>query len=243
MGPVRKHKLPPSLVLVMVPLLVGCTGRLEFDPHLVDASARDTRPSGLGGSPGAGSGSSTATGGGDGYPVTGGAGGARMGGGEPSPSAADARPADDAWMTGAAGGTGGGTALGGGGDGGLTPADTGMGPVASACPLGFDILDLFKRRCGGCHGATSPTKNLDLVTAGIGGRMVNKLSTCMGKPLISSQVAAGAAPTGLLFEKLAGPVTGCGVRMPAGGAPALTPVEIECVNDWAIAAINKALGK
>jgi hypothetical protein len=236
---IRESGLRPSLVLVLI--LWGCTGRLQFDPELVDASARDTRKNGIG-SPGAGSASGT---GGDsygGYGGASGAGGARMPGGEPG-SVADARPADDAWMPGASTGTGGTTMLGSGGDGGITPADTGMSPVASGCPPGFDVLDLFKRRCGGCHGATAPTKNLDLVTAGIGGRMVNKLSSCMGKPLISSQVTAGAPPTGLLFDKLAGPVTGCGVRMPAGGGPALTPVEIECVNDWAIAAINKALGK
>jgi hypothetical protein len=236
---IRESGLRPSLVLVLV--LWGCTGRLEFDPQRVDAGSKRTGGT-SGALPGAGTGGGT---GGDsygGYGGASGAGGTRMAGGEPA-SVADARPADDAWMPGASTGTGGTTMLGSGGDGGITPADTGMGPVASGCPLGFDVLDLFKRRCGGCHGATAPTKNLDLVTAGIGGRMVNKLSTCMGKPLISSQVAAGAPPTGLLFEKLAGPVTGCGVRMPAGGGPALTPVEIECVNDWAIAAINKALGK
>lgn len=235
----RTNEWRPSLALLAL-VAIGCTGRLDFDPR-IDASAADTRGN-TGGAPGAGpaAGTGGSTAGGSG---SGGAGGAWMSGGEPGMTVADARPADDAWMTGTStGGTGGGIALGGGGDGGPPPADTGMGPVASACPLGFDILDMFNRKCGGCHGATSPAKNLDMVTTGLGARMVNKVSTCMSKPLISSQGAAGAKPTGLLFEKLAGPVTGCGVRMPAG-APALTPVELECVNDWAIGAINRALGR
>jgi hypothetical protein len=71
--------------------------------------------------------------------------------------------------------------------------------------------------------------------------MLNKVSTCMNQPLIAGTLN-GNAPTGLLFKKLAGNVTGCGVQMPAG-APPLTPVEMACVNDWAVAAINKAAGK
>jgi hypothetical protein len=71
--------------------------------------------------------------------------------------------------------------------------------------------------------------------------MVNKLSTCSNKALISATLN-GTKPAGLLFEKLAGNVAGCGVRMPAGAVP-LSDSEITCVDEWAVAAINKFLGK
>jgi hypothetical protein len=113
--------------------------------------------------------------------------------------------------------------------------------MAVTCPSGFNVLTaVFANKCGGCHGGTAPTKNLDLVSAGLGARMVNKTSTCKSEPLIAKTLT-GNRPTGLLFQKLAGDVSGCGVRMPAG-APALSDVEMACVSDWAVAAVNKANG-
>jgi hypothetical protein len=109
----------------------------------------------------------------------------------------------------------------------------------AACPAGFDVVNtVFKDKCGGCHGATAPTKGLDLVTAGVGARTVDVVSTCNKKPLVSSTLVAGA-PSGHLLDKLAGPVTGCGVQMPAGGTP-LTPTEMACVKEWALKAIDTA---
>jgi hypothetical protein len=127
-----------------------------------------------------------------------------------------------------------------------TGYDTGVvatdgGAAAGACPAGVNVLtDIFATKCGGCHGAASPTKNLDLVSAGLGARMVNKTSTCKSQPLIAGTLT-GTKPTGLLFQKLAGAVTGCGVQMPAGATP-LSSAEIACVNDWAVAAIHKVTG-
>ena len=55
---------------------------------------------------------------------------------------------------------------------------------AASCPAGFDVLtSVFKDKCSGCHGAAAPTKNLDLVTAGVGARTVGAISTCNNKPL------------------------------------------------------------
>ena len=140
-----------------------------------------------------------------------------------------------------------------GGSPGSTPSGTGGAPADSdagtgaadvppqaSCPTGFDVLAMFKDRCGGCHGAAAPTKNLDLVTAGLGARTVGVVSTCNKKPLISSSLA-GALASGHLLDKLAGPVTGCGVQMPAGGTP-LSAAEMACVQEWALAAIQTANG-
>ena len=50
---------------------------------------------------------------------------------------------------------------------------TGGVVAAASCPAGFDVLtSVFKDKCSGCHGAAAPTKNLDLVTAGVGARTV-----------------------------------------------------------------------
>jgi hypothetical protein len=100
------------------------------------------------------------------------------------------------------------------------------------------LTTVFKNKCGGCHGAAAPTKNLDLVTAGLGARTVGVLSSCNNKPLISTTLVVGAA-VGHLLDKLAGPVTGCGVQMPAGGTP-LSSVEIACVQEWALQAVQNA---
>jgi cytochrome c peroxidase len=115
-------------------------------------------------------------------------------------------------------------------------------PAVAACPPGTDVIkDIFTKSCGTCHGAAAPAQNLDLVSLGLGARMVNKPSTCLNRPLIDGMLE-GESPTGLLFDKLSGSVTNCGVQMPAG-APALTPTEMACVKDWAVAAVNKALGR
>jgi hypothetical protein len=121
-----------------------------------------------------------------------------------------------------------------------TPAET--MPSAPVCPPGTNVLnDIFKKSCGSCHGAASPAKNLDLVTTGLEVRMVNKPSTCTDRPLIDGTLQGGS-PSGLLFDKLSGAVTDCGVQMPAGAA-ALSPAEMACVKTWAADAINKMLGR
>jgi hypothetical protein len=115
----------------------------------------------------------------------------------------------------------------------------GSGPIAAACPAGFDVLDsIFNKKCGGCHGAASPSKNLDLVSTGLGARLVNKVSSCKSLPFISNTLNAKGAAVGYFLDKLVGPVTGCGSQMPAG-APALSATEMACMNDWAVAAIAR----
>jgi hypothetical protein len=219
------------IVAAFTAVLFGCSGRLEFDPQLLDAGAGQIGQNLGSGGKGGGNGNQGMGG------NTGGSGGET-----PYPPAQPPPPPDaQAW-----GMPDGGTGTGGSGavarDSGVTPPPD-AAPAAPACPTGFNVLDaVFNKKCGGCHSATAPAKNLDLVTAGIGTRTVNKPSTCGTKPLLSTTLGPGNTPTGLLIEKLLGPVTGCGVQMPAG-APPLSATEMACVNEWAIGAINKALGR
>src|SRR5438045_1578450 len=76
-----------------------------------------------------------------------------------------------------AGGTGGAAAVALPGTGGTVVVDDAgapdTAPLQASCPAGFDVVTaVFKDKCGGCHGAAAPTKNLDLVTTGIGARTV-----------------------------------------------------------------------
>jgi len=139
------------------------------------------------------------------------------------------------------GGSTGGTSPGTGGAASSDDAGTPDASLQAPCPSGFDVVNtVFKSRCGGCYGAAAPTENLDLVTMGIGTRTVGATSTCNNKPLISTTLVNGQA-TGHLLDKLAGPVTGCGVQMPAGGTP-LTSTEMACVQQWAVAAVQAVAG-
>jgi hypothetical protein len=210
--------------------LAGCEGHLDFDPNAISSgvqkSPSNAAPGGTGGAWVAPDGAVT------------GSGGARASGTD-----AAAPPAATGWdaaspetnSTGGPGAGGGAYNDAAAGDGGSAVA------MAVTCPSGFNVLTaVFASKCGGCHGGTAPTKNLDLVSAGLGARLVNKTSTCKSEPLIAKTLTGNRA-TGLLLQKLAGDVTGCGVRMPAG-APALSDVEMACVSDWAVAAVNKANG-
>jgi hypothetical protein len=210
--------------------LAGCEGHLDFDPNAISSGVRKSPSNAATGGTGGAWGATD-------RPATG-AGGAWAAG-----MNATAPPAMTGW------------------DAGITETnptidqDAGSGAhsdamatdggfavaMAVTCPSGFNVLmAVFASKCGGCHGGTAPTKNLDLVSAGLGARLVNKTSTCKSEPLIAKTLTGNRA-TGLLLQKLAGDVTGCGVRMPAG-APALSDVEMACVSDWAVAAVNKANG-
>jgi mono/diheme cytochrome c family protein len=114
-------------------------------------------------------------------------------------------------------------------------------PAAAACPPGTDVAQIFKTSCGQCHGSSSPANNLDLVSPGLALRLLNKTAQCTNRPLLST--TGGSAPAGVLLEKLAGPVSDCGVQMPPTGIPALSATDMACVTEWAADAINKAAGR
>jgi hypothetical protein len=114
------------------------------------------------------------------------------------------------------------------------PAPDAAPAKPSACPPGVEPLALLVAKCGNCHGEKMPAKNLDLVTAGVGARLVNVKSTCQDKPLLG---ADAANPTGHFLDKLVGPVPGCGAQMPFGTP--LTPAERDCLTEWSAAAITR----
>ncbi|HEY2904204.1 MAG TPA: hypothetical protein VGL59_26685 [Polyangia bacterium] len=232
-----------SALVVGLFVVTGCVGHLEFDP-LADGGTGNPPATNNGGGSSGGTNNnnntiSAGSGGNQGNQGSTGTGGQSpaAGSGGATGSGGSATTVPDA------GGSGYPTADGGstiGTDSGPVTADAGTA-AAGACPTGVNVLtDIFTNRCGGCHGATAPTKSLDLVSTGLGARMVNKTSTCKSQPLIAGTLTNGK-PTGLLFQKLAGAVTDCGVQMPAGGTP-LTDAEIACVTDWAVTAVAKVTG-
>jgi hypothetical protein len=112
-------------------------------------------------------------------------------------------------------------------------------PPVAACAPGLDGLTILAQRCGTCHGERAPTKGLDLISPGVGKRLVNVRSTCMSLPYLPG---TGDAATSYLIEKLDGPVAGCGGQMPFG-APPLSPEERSCLVDWSDKAMARESGR
>jgi hypothetical protein len=108
-------------------------------------------------------------------------------------------------------------------------------PATSVCPPGVEALGLLAQRCGGCHGAGKPAKGLDLVTPGLAARVVGVKSTCMDRPLLQD----GMPVTGMLLDKVEGPVAGCGAQMPFG-APPLSASERACLAEWSERVVARA---
>jgi mono/diheme cytochrome c family protein len=109
------------------------------------------------------------------------------------------------------------------------PPDAAPAAPVPLCATADEIsTKILKPVCGNCHGANMPAAGLDLFSAGAKARLLNVPSKgCAGKPLI----VADPVPSGVFFDKLAGPVQGCGNQMPFG-APALGAAEIKCLKDW-----------
>jgi mono/diheme cytochrome c family protein len=114
------------------------------------------------------------------------------------------------------------------------PAPTPPAAGASCANPATDGPKILVQYCGLCHdpakGAAFVTNAaLDLASAGSKSRLLNIPSKlCSGKVLIQD---GPKGPGGHLFEKLKGPVMGCGDRMPPFGT-ALTEQEVKCVKDW-----------
>lgn len=118
----------------------------------------------------------------------------------------------------------------------------GQAPPASAAAdpcAGLDALAILGQRCGTCHGERSPTKGLDLVSAGVGKRLVDVRSGCMGRPYLAGSEKAEQS---LFVAKMDGAVTGCGGQMPFGATP-LSPAERACLVDWSEKAIARETGR
>jgi len=117
-----------------------------------------------------------------------------------------------------------------GGDDAAPPAEAGSdaGMESDAGPCGDVVERIFVPSCGGtgCHGATGPQQDLDLVSPGVAARVV-------GVPGIgcSSTLADPANPeSSLIYQKLS-PTPPCGSPMPLA-RPALSDEEAACVLAW-----------
>jgi hypothetical protein len=105
------------------------------------------------------------------------------------------------------------------------------------CELGSTAAEietaLFVPKCtAACHGPGSPLSKLDLVSAGVAGRVLGQATDgtasgmCKGRVLVDR-----ASPLDSLFlEKVEQTQPSCGAAMPLGGL--LPPGELSCVRRW-----------
>lgn len=104
----------------------------------------------------------------------------------------------------------------------------------SECPPDFDpVRAIFATSCGtsACHEGDSPAAELDLVSPGVAGRLVDVPSTddCAGALRIDS-----ADPTAsLLLDKLT-ETPECGDPMPQVG-PRVSGQDLACLREWVVA--------
>ena len=200
-------------VALTVGLVLGCSGRLDFDPDATGTTA----PARAGEEPGTGTpGNAPAE---PSQPAPNGAPG--TGTENPAPGAMSAQPSAVAMPADA-------------GAPQAEPKSEPPPPVATGCD-NLEALDILIDKCGKCHGQQSPTKGLDLVSPGVLTRLVDVRSTCQGRMLLE-EGPTGAG--GFFLDKLDGPVMGCGVQMPFG-VPPLTETERACLDSWAEQAVQR----
>jgi hypothetical protein len=112
-------------------------------------------------------------------------------------------------------------------DGGAVDGGVVDGGGGVVCNLDLEADGgVFQVSCGGggCHqviGATPASQGLDLVSAGVKARVRAQNSTCGGKSM-AAYILEKVKPT---------PASCMGLVMPLG-RPALSAVEIKCVEDW-----------
>jgi hypothetical protein len=115
------------------------------------------------------------------------------------------------------------------GDGAGTPGKAGSdGADLDAGPCGDVVARIFVPSCGGtgCHGATGPQQDLDLVSPGVAARVVGV--TGIG---CTATLADPSDPeASLLYQKLS-PTPPCGSPMPLA-RPALSDEDAACVLAW-----------
>jgi hypothetical protein len=119
-----------------------------------------------------------------------------------------------------------------------TPADSG----STTCDLA-GVQALFSAKSctvSGCHASTQPAAGLDLMSAGLADRLLDKSpvagvglqpSMCVGAN--RNYLNGGSDPaTGLLLDKV-GTTPPCGARMPSG-LPPLNNSQMACLRSWAL---------
>jgi hypothetical protein len=115
-----------------------------------------------------------------------------------------------------------------GADGGAVPVEAGSDAATDLGPCGDVVTRIFVPSCGGtgCHDATGPQQDLDLVSPDVAARVV-------GVPGLgcTSILADPANPeASLLYQKLS-PTPPCGSPMPLA-RPELSEEDAACVLAW-----------
>lgn len=121
-----------------------------------------------------------------------------------------------------------GTAMETGGDtgGGDTGGDTGMAPTFTQV-----WANTIEGKCRGCHDATAPAGALNMSNKGTAySNLVGKAAAGAACNGMGTRVVAGNAAMSILYQKVTTPT--CGIRMPAGGAAALSMTETNRIRDW-----------
>jgi len=78
-----------------------------------------------------------------------------------------------------------------------------------------------------CHDASNPAGELDLISPGVEGRLLDQTSSqCPSETLVDT----GDPASSFMLEKVSRQPDTCGERMPLGGT--LPPEEIACVRAW-----------
>jgi hypothetical protein len=113
----------------------------------------------------------------------------------------------------------------GGGTGGSTVVSDVGALVPPPC-----VLEIFKTTCGltACHAKGS--SQVDLVSDGVAGRLIDKKSgsaLCKGRTYVATDETSS-----LLLDKLTD-APPCGARMPLGGM--LSAASTQCLTDWVVA--------
>jgi hypothetical protein len=98
--------------------------------------------------------------------------------------------------------------------------------------LAFVDAEIMGPRCVLCHDRSKVATfaEIDLRAPGWRNSLRGFSHVCSGRLLVVTRPTVG----GFFFEQLAGPVAGCGDRMPPVGA-ALNAAEIECLKTYMLA--------
>jgi hypothetical protein len=115
--------------------------------------------------------------------------------------------------------------------------DTRGWPPPIDCTSTEDIMAHFLvPRCSLCHNGKPDGAPPALAFGDPRQGIIGHKSACPGKSLIT--VVDGYVVGGHFFDKLAGPVPGCGDQMPYGGVIPLNDVQSECMRTWFQAGLN-----
>ncbi|MES1185804.1 MAG: hypothetical protein ABUL60_18470 [Myxococcales bacterium] len=118
------------------------------------------------------------------------------------------------------------------GDAGAPTNEAGTSAVtagsASTSGCGDVVTRIFVPTCSGtgCHGATAPQQDLDLVSPGLAARVVG----VQAKQCLQVLVDPANPEQSLMYQKLL-TKPACGAQMPLA-RPALSGADISCVRDW-----------